>query len=229
MLPARLGAQPSGRSAATTPTTVAAPRELVVLVHGMGRSAFSMRPLEDALEAEGFEVVRFGYSSLCCTIPELGERLREAVVERAGEGRAVHFVGHSLGNILVRWALTRDTIPFRVGRVVMLAPPNQGAASADKFAGVAGWLLRPLAELTTDSLATVRTLPEVRGVEIGIIAARDDHTVRFTETHLPEESAHIVVDGGHTFIMRRQAVHARTIEFLRTGRFALTGPLTVDP
>ena len=147
------------------------------------------------------------------------------MVEQAGNGRAVHFVGHSLGNILVRWTLTRDTVPFSVGRVVMLAPPNQGAAAADRFAGVAGWLLRPLSGLTTDSLATVRTLPEVQGVEIGIIAARDDHTVRFTETHLPEESAHIVVDGGHTFIMRREEVHARTIEFLRTGGFSLTGPV----
>lgn len=205
------------------------PRDLVVLVHGMGRSSFSMRPLALALEAEGYEVERFGYSSLCCDIPELGERLRARVEARADSGRLVHFVGHSLGNILVRWVLTRDTLPARIGRVVMLAPPNQGARAADRFAGIAGWFLKPLEGLTTDPLATVRALPPVRGVEIGVISARDDRTVRLVETHLPEETAHIVVGGGHSFIMRRAEVKERTIEFLRTGRFSLAGPVVVDP
>lgn len=200
-----------------------APRELVVLVHGMGRSTFSMRPLADALEAEGYEVLRFGYSSYCCSIPELGAQLREAMdAGMRDEITKVHFVGHSLGNILVRWVLTRDTLPPRVGRVVMLAPPNQGAEAADRFASVAGWFLRPIDELRTDSVSTVQRLPPVSGVEIGVISARDDRTVKLTETHLDEESAHIVVGGGHTFIIRREDVFQRVSEFLRTGRFAMT-------
>ena len=207
-----------------------APRELVVVVHGMGRSSFSMLPLASALEDEGYEVLRFGYSSVCCSIPELGEQLREAVDARMrDEITQVHFVGHSLGNILVRWVLTRDTLPPRVGRVVMLAPPNQGAEAADRFASVAGWLLRPIDELRTDTSSTVHRLPPVRGVEIGVISARDDRTVKLTETHLEEESAHIVVSGGHSFIMRREEVIVRVSEFLRTGRFAMTGPLAREP
>lgn len=213
------------------PATVPAPRhELVVLVHGMGRSTFSMRPLAHALEAEGYDVLRFGYSSLCCSIPELGAQLRSALDARMTDDvTAVHFVGHSLGNILIRWVLTRDTLPPRVGRVVMLAPPNQGARAADRYAGVAGWLLKPIDDLRTDSLSTVHLLPEIRGVQIGVISARDDRTVQLTETHLEEETAHIVVGGGHTFIMRREDTRARTVEFLRTGAFSLTGPVAVDP
>ena len=46
--------------------------------------------------------------------------------------------------IIVRWVLTRDTLPERVGRVVMLAPPNQGAHAANTFTPWAGWLLRPM-------------------------------------------------------------------------------------
>lgn len=213
-----------------TPTTEPGPRELVVLVHGMGRSSYSMRPLAQALEADGFDVLRFGYSSVCCSIPELGAQLRAAIDARlTDEHTVVHFVGHSLGNILVRWVLTRDSLPPRVGRVVMLAPPNQGAEAADRFAPFAGWLLKPISDLRTDSLATVHTLPPVRGIEIGVIAARDDRTVKLIETHLEEEVAHIVVDGGHTFIMRRADVHGRTTEFLRTGRFSLTAPTKADP
>ncbi len=225
-----LPSQAARTAAAPVARDTAARHELVVLVHGMGRSSFSMRPLAKALEDDGYEVLSFGYSSYCCGIPELGSRLRAAVDARiTGDIGAVHFVAHSLGGILVRWLLTRDTLPPHVGRVVMLAPPNQGAASADRYAGLAGWLLRPMDGLRTDSSSTVRQLPPVRGVEIGIIAARDDRTVRVMETHLDEESAHIMVGGGHTFIMRRPDVIERTREFLRSGTFANTGSPVPEP
>jgi pimeloyl-ACP methyl ester carboxylesterase len=210
-------------AAAPTPAASQArtgPPELVVLVHGMGRTSWSMRPLAEALKAEGFEVMSFGYSSYCCTIPEIGEQLRKALASRVGpEYSRVHFVGHSLGNIVIRWVLTRDTLPPLVGRVVMLAPPNQGAHAANTFSPVVGWLLKPVTELQVDSAATVRRLPPVRGIEIGVIAAREDRTVKLPETHLEEETEHIVVDGGHSFIMRRVDVRDLMIAFLRTGRF----------
>ena len=104
----------------------------------------------------------------------------------------------------------------------MLAPPNQGALMANRFAPVAGWLLEPIDELRNDSSATVRNIPTPSGVEIGVIAGRDDSTVRLEETHVAGETAHIVVKGNHTFIMREEEVHRLTIEFLRSGRFTPT-------
>ncbi len=206
------------------------PHELVVVAHGMGRSPFSMWPITKALEAEGFEVLNFGYSSYCCTIAEIGESLRREIAAKVGpQHTRIHFVGHSLGNIVFRYVLTRDTLPPRLGRVVMLAPPNQGANAANSFAGLAGWLLRPVPELRADSSSTVRRLPRVQGVEIGIIAARDDRTVKLPETHLPEETAHLVVGGGHSFIMRREDVKVQTVYFLRHGRFASDGAVARAP
>ncbi len=197
-------------------------RELVVLAHGMGRTPLSMRPLKRALEAAGYDVLSFGYSSYCCSIAQIGESMRRELEEGLRPHHTkVHFVGHSLGNIIVRYVLTRDTIPPRVGRVVMLAPPNQGAHAANAFAPMVSWLLRPVAELQADSGATVRRLPRVRGVEIGIIAARDDRTVKLPETHLPEESGHIVVGGGHSLIMYRDDTKKQMLAFLRTGQFLL--------
>jgi pimeloyl-ACP methyl ester carboxylesterase len=194
--------------------------ELVVLVHGMGRTSRSMRPLADALDSAGFDVLNVGYSSLCCTVAQLGSAVRHEVDEaRRPEHRVVHFVGHSLGNIIVRWILTQDSLPPGVGRVVMLAPPNQGARSADRYAPYLGWLLEPLDELRTDTTATVHMIPTVANVEIGVIAARDDGKLTEGETHLPEERAHIVVEGTHTFLMRRAEVHRQTVKFLRTGTF----------
>jgi triacylglycerol lipase len=210
---------------AVKPAAVPRNGELVVLVHGMGRTSRSMQPLADALDSAGYDILNVGYSSLCCTVAQLGAAVRHEVEQgRRAEHRVVHFVGHSLGNIIVRWILTQDTVPAGVGRVVMLAPPNQGARSADRYSPLVGWLLEPIDELRTDSTATARAMPRVPDVEIGIIAARDDGKLSVGETHLPEETAHIVVPGTHTFLMRRREVHRLTIAFLRTGGFEIEAP-----
>lgn len=199
-------------------------RDLVVLLHGMGRTAWSMQPMEEPLRAAGFDVLRIGYSSWCCGIAELGQRVREELAARRGpQHETVHFVGHSLGGIIARWILAQDSVPAGVGRLVMLAPPNQGARLADRYAPFIDWLLEPIDELRTDSGATVRQLPPPRGVAVGVIAARDDGKLSVDETHVNGEAGHVVVGGSHTFIMRRDDVHRLTIEFLRTGRFPTTG------
>jgi pimeloyl-ACP methyl ester carboxylesterase len=196
-----------------------ADRELVVLLHGMGRTSFSMAPMKEALEAAGFDVLNIGYSSYCCGIAELGATISAQIAAGRGNHARVHFVGHSLGGIIARWMLTQPSPPPGVGRLVMLAPPNQGSESADFYAPVAGWLLQPMNELRTDATSTVCQIPEIMGVEVGIIAARDDGKVEVADTHVAGEHAHIVVEGNHTFIMRRDDVQRLTIQFLREGRF----------
>lgn len=196
-------------------------QELVVVLHGMGRTSRSMRPMEEALKSAGFDVLNIGYSSYCCSIPELGEAVRrELDAKRLPTHQRVHFVGHSLGNIIARWIVSQPEPPAGVARLVMLAPPNQGSRMADRFAPMVGWLLEPIDELRTDSTATVRQLPPLVGVQIGVIAGRDDSTVRLEETHVAGETAHVVAKGNHTFIMREKDVQRLTVEFLRTGRFS---------
>ncbi len=221
------GAQePPTAVAASLPVPWRVPeRELVVLLHGMGRTSYSMALLKEALVQAGFDVLNIGYSSYCCSIAELGESVGRQLEAERGSHTRVHFVGHSLGGIIARWLIVQPVPPLGVGRLVMLAPPNQGSRSADFFAPVAGWLMEPLSELRTDSTSTVRRLPAPRGVEIGIIAARDDGKVDLEHTHLVGETAHVVVDGTHTFIMRRADVHALTIHFLREGRFVTPFPM----
>jgi triacylglycerol lipase len=196
--------------------------ELVVVLHGMGRTSRSMAPLEDALRADGFDVLNIGYSSYCCTIAELGQAVRrELEAHRQPQHTRVHFVGHSLGGIIARWILAQeDTVPG-AARLVMLTPPNQGSTYADRYAPVVSWLLEPIDELRTDSASTVRQLPAPTGVEVGVIAARKDIILSVEQTHLEGEREHIVVEGSHTLIMRRDEVHRLTIAFLRSGRFGV--------
>lgn len=193
--------------------------EMVVLVHGLGRTKLSMVPLTWALEREGYEVLNWGYSSYTHSIPELGRRLADELDSRGG-GRPerIHFVGHSLGNIIVRWVLAHDP-PEGVGRVVMLAPPNQGSHTADRYAPWLGWLLKPLPELRTGEAGIAGAIPLPPGAEVAVIAGRHDGKVTVAETRLPGAAASAVVPAAHTFIMAREDVRRLTLGFLREGRF----------
>jgi hypothetical protein len=193
-------------------------RELVVLVHGMGRSRLSMYVMGRSLERAGYRVVNWGYSSTSRRVPELGSELAAAVRERQGAAPRVHFVTHSLGSIIVRWSLANDP-PSQPGRVVMLAPPNQGSRAADRMTPWVGWLLPPIRELRTDSTATARTLPLPLQAEVGVIAGESDGKVSVAESHLEGERGHVVVSSHHTFIMNRGDVRRLVQRFLATGSF----------
>jgi triacylglycerol lipase len=194
-------------------------RELVFLVHGMGRTPLSMFLLGRRLERAGYRVASFGYLSTTGSVADLGAALRRRVEALAGEAPCVHFVGHSLGNIIVRWMLAHER-PACAGRVVMLAPPNQGAAVADRWARWVGWAMPAIHELGTRPGTPARTLPLPEDVDVGIIAGLRDAKVRVHETHLDGARDHAVVPGYHTFIMNRADVHRLICGFLRDGRFS---------
>ena len=193
-------------------------RELVVLAHGMGRTPASMWWLARALRAEGYRVLNWGYSSYSRPVPELGARLAHDAAAALGAAPKVHFVGHSLGTVLIRWVLA-NARPERVGRVVLLAPPNRGAARADAAAPYLSWLLPPLADLRSDPDAATVRLRAPAEVEVGIIAGESDRTVAVAETRLDGARGHVLVPSGHTFIMLRRDVHRLVLAFLRSGSF----------
>ncbi len=198
--------------------------ELVVLVHGMGRSPVSMWLLEQRLEHDGYRVVRFGYRSTRGNVTQLGAALGRRAVGRTGDAPRVHFVGHSLGTVIIRSMLV-NARPERLGRVVMLAPPNQGSAAADRWARWVAWAMPPIRELSTSPRSTARTLALPHGVEVGIIAGARDRKVRVAETYLAGASDHVVVNSFHSWLMNRTDVHRLIVQFLRGGRFSPPEPL----
>lgn len=190
-------------------------RELVVLIHGMGRSPISMLPLAIALKRSGYEVMNWGYSSTCCTVAEIGAQLARDLEERRGEYDRVHFVGHSLGTVITRWVLAQEPRRIPAGRIVMLAPPNRGARAADLAARRWSWALKPLPELTTAENSTARLLPAPKDVPVAVIAGKYDGKVAVEETHLDGEAVHIVVPATHSFLMFRSDVQRLIIAFLQ--------------
>lgn len=212
--------------------------ECVVLLHGMARTAASMEPMYEALVEEGFDAVNIDYPSREHPIEELaplavGEGL---MVCRAMPGNeTIHFVTHSLGGILVRYYLAENSIP-ELGRVVMLAPPNQGSAAVDELRDVPGfdWINGPAgiqlgkgegsiplalgpADFSLGIIAGTRTIDPVTSA---VLDDPDDGRVSVADTKLEGMDDFIVVARSHAFIMRMQDTIELTIRFLRTGKFS---------
>ena len=137
-----------------------APAEVVLLLHGMGRTSLSMRGLGRHLAAHGFRPIDWPYASLRGTIAAHAARLAQHLcdLERDPAVARIHAVTHSLGGIITRQALL-EAVPAKIGRVVMLAPPNRGSLKARRLAPVFGWWVRPLADLSDSAASADQTMP----------------------------------------------------------------------
>ena len=208
--------------------------EAVILLHGLGRTDRSMRPLEKYLLQSGFQVSNLRYASTEKPPESLVDDLRQEVAGCCPEAPTLHFVGHSLGGILIRAYLAEDS-PGRVGRVVMLAPPNHGSELVDALGDSAlfRWALGPSGQvLGTDRNSLPNRLPAPT-VEVGVIAGTgsvnpigsllipqdDDGTVSVTSARLEGMTDFVVVPSSHSFIMKSEEVAVQVVHFLRHGRF----------
>jgi pimeloyl-ACP methyl ester carboxylesterase len=219
---------------------VEAPRECVVLLHGLGRGPGSMRPIERRLEATGYLVWNGGYPSRSASVADLAERyIPQALEDCRQRGAArVHFVTHSLGGILLRQYLHTHAMPD-VGRVVMLSPPNGGSEVADHLAGWAlyQWIMGPAGgQLGTGEGSIVRSFgafPAECGVVTGSssldpwfspwLPAPHDGKVSVASAKLDGMRDFLVVPRAHGLIMRDGDVISQVLHFLANGRFSHEG------
>lgn len=208
-----------------------------ILLHGLGEGRDSMRPLADHLRTRiDGTVLSFGYASVKADIDTHARALASVVAGLPPGG--LRFVGHSLGNLVVRrWmALASAADLARTHRVVMLGPPNQGSDLARMVSRVG--LLADLAEGAARDLvidwprvAPTLALPTCpfgivaggRGDDHGfspLLPGDDDAVVRVDETRLPGAADFLLLPVRHASMMRHDGVQQATVEFLRTGRFA---------
>lgn len=220
----------SAKSPPDTPST-----DYVLLLHGLGRTALSMRRMKSSLTACGYRVISVTYPSSRFPIKYLSDLwldqlLRERILD---PDVRVHFVTHSLGGIILRQYLSNHSIP-NVGRVVMLAPPNHGSQIIDhlKASPITRHLMGPnRLELGTGKNDAPAQLGPAN-FDCGIIAGDrslnpflsamltgpNDGKVTVQSARLEGMRDFLVLHSSHTWLMWRKRTIRQTLQFLRSGR-----------
>jgi len=219
-------------------SNLASAADCVVLLHGLARTAISMNKMQRALTEEGYVTANVGYPSRHHTIEELAPMAIAEGLEACrsnGNVERVHFVTHSLGGILLRQYLSVNEI-VGLGRVVMLAPPNQGSIAVDELGNLPGfdWLNGPAGRQLGKGEDSVPLRLGPAGFELGVIAGNrsidpitsavlenpDDGRVSVEDTKLEGMDDFVVVEHSHAFMMRMHRTIELTIRFLKNGSFA---------
>ena len=212
-------------------------KDCVVLLHGLGRTACSMKRLEWSLQKEDYRVINASYASTRLSVQDAAGWLDGVLKKRTSTSDPVgkiHFVTHSFGGIVLRQYLADRKIE-NLGRVVMLCPPNRGSELADKLRGNAFYkfFTGPGGQqLGTEASSVPRRLGRA-DYELGIIAGDrslnpifsawipgpDDGKVSVASTQLEGMQDSLVIHHSHTWMPWRKDVTIAVSQFLKCGRF----------
>ncbi len=206
-------------------------REIVVLVHGLWLKGWCTALLAWRLRRAGFEVHFFSYPTIRAGLRENAARLHAYLATL--RANTVHLVGHSLGGVVIR-ALFQNFPPPRPGRIVMLAPPNQGSMAARQLARgrfgrslLGKSVMELLAGMPSEWTMPAREVGIISGTRplgLGRLATRlplpNDGVLTVAETALPHASVQVALPVSHTGMLLSHTAAAAVVRFLRHGRFA---------
>lgn len=214
-----------GKPMVDAPVQVAAAEEgTVVLLHGLRGSAWNMKLYANIFAQDSMRVVNWGYPSREKNIVEhahdLVQQLKRLAAQRPGEN--IHFVAHSMGALVLRAAVNHPECPSeaRLSRVVLLAPPNNGAAWG-RYLGK----FKLVNKLTKDK-AEAELMREQNFDHLGffplpmqvlviagtwnfnpIIEGENDGVVAVSETFLSTPHCHATLNTGHkTILMNKESL-----------------------
>jgi pimeloyl-ACP methyl ester carboxylesterase len=211
---------------------------VIICLHGMGRTRFSMAKLARHLRRAGHTVHLFGYprrASLSHAARKLVTFLKEHELENGGP--ELGFVGHSAGGVLLRY-LAAELPEFSAGRSVALGSPIAGSVIAQHYASrpwmkvACGPILLSLHPDEVEklppppcSLAAVAGTGTAAFLPASILMAAiadgrpSDSTVLVEETQLATMHDWTSVPVIHTLLPSDPRVHKLVRHYLETGRF----------
>jgi pimeloyl-ACP methyl ester carboxylesterase len=203
----------------------------VVFVHGLWLTGVESTLLRRRLAAElGCATHAFHYPSVTASMSDILARLGEFIAQLHAD--TLHFVGHSLGGIVVlRYLESQLDIP--PGRAVLLGSPLAGSRAAQ---GLARWPIG--ATMLGRNIEAEVLNPQLRhwdgrrdvgviagdlslglGRLVGDLSGPNDGTVSVAETELPGATDHIVLPISHSGMLLSADVAHQAAHFLSHGRF----------
>ncbi len=212
----------------------------IILLHGLGRSPFSMRKIERVLKDQGYRVINAGYKGISDNFEQILHQILGKIEPWVDPNKPVNFVGHSFGGILIRGILAKKH-PWILGRCVMLGTPNQGTSIAS-YVVSHGFLKYFTPNVTRELVPNselIKNLPEPL-IETGIIAgskrynpiipvswfykkatdnAPGDGVVELSNTECRNMSDFIVLPLHHSFMMWDSPLIKQIVHFLQQGHF----------
>jgi len=201
----------------------------VVLVGGLWMPTVALALLGARLARLGYAVRPFAYRGRAA--PEANAERLARFVREAYANRPVHFVGHSLGGVLIFDTLSRHR-DIAAARIVLLGSPVRGCRAGRRLGGAAlgRWMLgasrarwescearwpRP------EPLGVVAgTLPFGLGRALGELPAPNDGVVCLDETAVEGMAGRVLVHQGHSVLAVSGRVARLVAGFLDAGRFA---------
>lgn len=205
-------------------------QETVILVHGLWMRGAAMALMRRRIRRCGYHVISYSYPTMRLSLSENAGRLERFCREQGGA--RLHFVGHSLGGIVILALLGRTT-DLNIGRIVLAGPPYTGSFAARRFERLPGGR-KALGRSIQQWLGESRTADYAR-YEIGVIAGSfniglatliapdlprpNDGMVTVDETRVPGARDHIVLGTGHTWMLVSAAIVRQICAFLRNGAF----------
>ncbi len=197
-------------------------------MHGLWYHGLGMALLAGRLRRQGWQVRVFSYPTISQPFARNVKALQKFA--RASQAREQHFVGHSLGGLLILRMLVEFELASQ-GRAVLLGTPLHGSHVARRIGEQA--LLRPalgrsagvlcqgFGELPADR--EVGMIAGNRALGIGQITGRlldaNDGTVLLKETRSPGLRDHTVLPVTHTQLVMVAKVAEKITHFLQHGHF----------
>ncbi|PID58487.1 MAG: acetyltransferase [Gammaproteobacteria bacterium] len=200
------------------------------LIHGLFVSGSIMAYLRVQLEKCGYDVKVFSYKSVGNSLHENAGLLVDFVQQHRQAGETCHFVGHSLGGLLIRLAYEIAPALF-TGKIVTIGSPHNGSLVAKRVAedihravlggaydnALDGEMPAWRGEVPLGSIAGTKSIGV--GMAMRDLPRPNDGTVSVSETQLANQSDHLIIDLSHTALIYSSRVVSQVDAFLQNGTF----------
>jgi pimeloyl-ACP methyl ester carboxylesterase len=189
-----------------------------------------MMVLRRRMARGGYHAQSYTYPPIRLTLTENGARLADYC--RSLDAQRLHFIGHSMGGLVILKML-ESAEKLNIGRIVLAGTPFVGSYAAQRLARLPGGR----ATLGHSLPEWLNSAPpdDLGKYELGVIAGSlsfgmgwliapgmprpNDGVVSVTETRIPAARDHIVLRVSHTAMLLSSAVARQTCAFLQHGAF----------